>query len=350
MIQFFSKFKSRSNLQPLSYRYLLILPYLPLLFIHLYSNYQKTSTGGRRLEPVSKSILDSNGMQISDYFKPIQASIRDDLNCPLLCESNYSLLTYGNMGLGFVVLSIFALSFALFKSKFDILVKQLSIVSLTILFLTLKSQFMFGELVFPNLISELRYLMLGALYLERIVIILVIFLIIIVFVVFEYVLTNNLSRRLFFPITIIFIVMLNYLDTFTPALKLVNKEQINYVKINQSLDLDEASSILFLPNSFFGRNWLEQVYLGLPMANSLFDGYAIEDLNAETALGFACKLDALKISHVLSVTDIRQNLFVNNIQLVNTMFFDKLSSQLVNGYENDVARMTIFAVKCPKKN
>lgn len=322
-------------------------PFIPLLLIHIYSKFQEISYGGRILKPVSKELLDANGMRIRDYIKPLPGSFRDKLDCPLICESPYSFISYGNIGLGFLLFSVFALLFTLLRFKLDNLIKQLSIICIFVFLLTLKSQLVVGDFVVQNPILEIRHLMIGALYIERVVVLFVILSIVIVFGTVNYMFKSYFLNQKFLLLLMTCFVTINTLDIYSPALSVSVNNQREYSKIIKESHLKNGGGILFLPNSFLGRNWLEQVYFGLPMSNSLFDAFAIDDLNRENALELSCNLKKNKISYVVSITKLEANLFTNNILLADSQFFEIQSSQLVSGYEDRYARLTVFKIKCP---
>ena len=322
-----------------------ILPFIPLVILFYIRNNFETAAGGRQLSAASSELIDMNGLSYLNYFMPIPGSIRDNLGCRLICESNDYF--FGGMGLIFILMAPILFSFIIIKFKYWNPIYMLTTITISLFLLASKTYLSFGTFNIHNYFSELRHIFIGALYFDRASILVACFTTIIFFYFLHNCILINSALKKFCFTFISCLLFVNFLDLRTPLLQVNSRLQSTYEPIKSYLESDNASALMFLPYSFFGRNWLEQVYFGLPMANSLLNPFAIERFMQNDESGDTCYLKSNGVSHMATVKEVNQfydmpSFFENDVR--NPIVISKF----VPGYESDFAKMEIYKPRCTK--
>jgi hypothetical protein len=323
-----------------------VLPFIPILILFFLKNNFETAVGGRQLSAVSTELIDINGIDYLDYFRPIPGGIRDKIDCYFICNSTYYF--YGTICIIFISFAPILFTYIFIKYKYHNSIKILTIITVALFLLGSKTFIPFGLFAIPNYFSELRHIFIGAIYFDRTNILIACFTTIIFFYFLQNcILMKTSLRKICIPI-VSCLLFVNFLDLRSPLLQINSRLQLSYEPLKSYLQSDNASGILFLPNSFFGRNWLEQVYFGLPMANSLFNAFATDGLMQVNEIGEKCNLINNGLSHIVTVKEVNRfydlpPFFENNIR--NPLKFSKF----VPGYESSFAKMEIYKPICTER-
>jgi hypothetical protein len=323
-----------------------VLPFIPIVILFFIKNNFETAVGGRQLSAASKELIDMNGINYLDYFRPIPGGIRDNLNCRLICNSTDYF--YGTIGIIFISFAPILFTYIFIKYQYQNPIKILTIITVALFLLGSKTFIPFGPFTIPNYFSELRHIFIGALYFDRTSIFIACFTTIIFFYFLQTcILMKTSLRKLCFPL-VSCLLFINFLDFRSPLLQINSRLQFSYEPLKLYLQSDNSSGILFLPSSFFGRNWLEQVYFGLPMANSLLTPFATEGLLEVNEVGEKCNLINDGISHIATVKEVNRfydlpPFFENDIR--NPLKISKF----IPGYESSFAKMEIYKPICTER-
>jgi hypothetical protein len=333
----------RSNIFSSLKGFCAVLPFIPIVILFLIKSNFETAVGGRRLSAASIELIDMNGIDYLDYFRSIPGGIRDKIDCRLICNSTDYF--YGTIGIIFISLVPILFTYIFIKYKYQNSIKILTIITVSLFLLGSKTFIPFGLFTIPNYFSELRHIFIGALYFDRTNILIACFTTIIFFYCLQNcILMKTGLRKLCIPL-VSSLLFVNFLDLRSPLLQINSELQFSYEPLKLYLQSDNASGILFLPNSFFGRNWLEQVYFGLPMANSLLNSSATEGLMQINEIGEKCNLINNGLSHIVTVKEV--NRFYDLPPFFENDFRNPLKiSKFVAGYESSFAKMEIYKPIC----
>lgn len=295
----------------------------------------------RGLVSPSPGLMQVNGFSILQFFQPHPESI---YGVGFLAEEqieNYSRVSASFLGF---VIAFFVLVFI-----FQVLIRRSSqlltvLAAATIFFLlSLKAGFSVLGLVLPNPTIVLLWFFPGLLYVDRTSFVLQNLAVVMCFggIWFVFHRISNWSTNSFIPFVAMLLI---FVEMMPLSSRVVVDEYSDYENIRSAVN---SEPVLFLPETFLGRGWIQQVFVDAPMANSLQHPFLarlfIDQPFPNAPEKIACSLAKSGIKFVL----LEQSYLLKDPAVRKRLvepYFSEVSNAEVSAFEKDHTTLSVLSV------
>lgn len=303
----------------------------------------------RTLVSPTFGMMQVNGFSLSQLIAPHPESIYGKFLISQNELESLSRLSFSFLGFCITIFALFFVVRALVEKSRPYLTVVAAF--LLLLLLSLKGYYSFFDFVFPNPAGILLSFFPGLIYVDRTSFIVQNLLVVMCFSGIYLLVNRHFLSRLtfrkakihnfwipFLASFIIFIEMMPFSSRYLPD------ESIGYKEIKSVVN---GEPIVFFPENYFGRSWIQQVFIDAPMANSLQHPLRVKSFIDKNFPGapsqVACDLAKSGIKYVVLETDYLQKDPEVRSRLT-LPYFSVISQSVVPAFEDGTTKISLLRV------
>lgn len=301
-----------------------------------------TSGTNRKLLSPSPGLMNVNGFTITDFFVPHPESLWVTSGLAQWVTSDAPRSAASLVGVGIIVVVIAAVYKSIAQKNF----KLVSVIVVTFIFYlySLHGYWLISGILIPNPAALTLWFFPGALYIDRAAFVVQPLLVSIAFVGL-WLLVEKLKNS---KVQIIFataLLVVTFVELQPLATRVIPGEYSDYSQIRKVI---EGKPFLFLPETFKGRSWIQQVFIEAPMKNSLqqpgFAELVLEEKFPQAPQRIACNLLSEGIRYVV----LEERYLGKDPQVRNKLvepYFSTVATSKVSAYESGRTDMVVLKVE-----
>lgn len=322
----------------------LILVGSSLPFLAKIANMLGADSSGTNRQLVSPSVglMNANGFTFSQYLSPHPESFWVTSGIVNWVNSTSPRLAASFVGIGIGIFVFWGIFKAIKLRKFPIL--GLSIATLVFYLFSLHGIFSIFGVVIPNPAALTLWFFPGALYIDRSAFVVQALFVCLAFAGLWLVFANSKISR-FTNLFAAGLLILSFVELQPFASRVVINEYEDYRTIRNEISGDP---FVFLPDTYKGRSWIQQVYVESPMMNSLqnpkFAELVLDKKFPKAPSEIACELKSMGINNVV----LEKRYWKKDPEVRNKLvapYFTQTAVANVSAYEDGKTEMVVLKVK-----
>jgi len=278
---------------PWKRRFLIILPSMPagLLFAFWLNSVQD----GRKVVAVDAATLDATGVRLWELVLPGFEHPLGDITAGIWANWDAGGGIYFGLIAGSIVLLAVVTSFRQFARRTRLLFLNIGVLGL----LAMRNELEIPGILLENPVHYLRELLPGILYFARAQIVFQLMLAVALLASVTVLIRNHSRVKRVWTTSLVLLVVA--LDIGSSSYRGGPVGEVGWQALRDEISgMQSTTGVVFMPNDFYGTPWLQQVYLEVPMYNSIRDPNRISTIKwVSRPPKAACQLQELGISDIL---------------------------------------------------